>query len=539
MNLKALVPIFLLGALAFSLTHPVQAHGTVDQQYAPSFAGAGWNWVGLHDPIGQSFTPTLPSVVAVDLGLENTVGIGRTLTVSIRSTSISGPVLASVTFTLPPGGPSFVHVDFGSPAAVTPATTYFLRVFDPAASAGVRWYIINPGGGYPGGNAITSGISEPGGDYFFRTYGTAGPSGVTTDWAITNIWTDPPAPRPGDPVIFHASVNILSTTGGYPQSVQISCLIDGIPCGAGTFTFTGPGPVDSYTTTPWIATPGGHTVIWTVDPAYAYNDPNRSNNSRTYPFVVVGGPPPGGGTTAGEFDFTISASPTTTAVAPGDQTTYSVTLSLASGSATSVSLSVSGLPSGANSAFNPPLGQPAFTSSMTITTQASASSGSYDLTIIASGGGKTHSVTVRLVVSAQADFSITTATPSQTGSQGQSVAYIIQVNPAGSFNSPVILTVSGLPRDAIGAFDPASGTPPVTSTLRVNLGDRSTSGAYTITVTATGGGKAKTLSLVLNVQERPSGIGLENYWQIIVAVAILAVAVGFFLKSRKKQRKRK
>jgi len=137
MNVKAfrLITIFLLTSVLVPIT-PVLGHGTVDQQYAPSFAGAGWNNVGFHDPIGQSFTPTLPSVVGVDLGLENVAGVGRTLTASIRSGSITGPVLASTTFVLPPGGPSFVHVDFASPAAVTPSATYFLRLEDPTASAG-------------------------------------------------------------------------------------------------------------------------------------------------------------------------------------------------------------------------------------------------------------------------------------------------------------------------------------------------------------------------------------------------------------------
>lgn len=515
-------------------------HGTVDQQYAPAFAGAGWNWVGLHNPIGQSFTPTLPTLVAVDVGIENTAGVARTLIVSIRSGSLTGAILGTETVSVSPGGPSWVHIDFSPVVSLVPATLYYLRLVDPLASAGIRWYITIPGGTYPGGNSITSGTNQPGGDYFFRTYGQA--ATLTTDWAVTSVWTVPTSPAAGDAVTFHALVNIVSTTGSYPQSVAVSCSIDGFPCGTGTFTFTSTIPISVSTATPWIATAGTHLVTWTVDPGLVYNDPNRANNVAAYPFIVTPGPPgPPPGPTPSEFDFTITASPTSATVNAGEQTIYTANLGLASGTTKLVSLAVSGLPAGAMFQLNPPSGEPAFTTTLVISAQPTAAAGTYQVTLTGSGGGKTHSVTLTLIIAAAGDFSLTTATPSQTVAQGQSSAYIINLAPVGTFSTPVSMTVAGLPTGSTGTFEPSSAVPPTTATLRVNVGPTTPPGTYTLTVTGSAAGRTKTTTLVLNVSARSVGAmeQLQDYWPIILALIILLIAVLIFLRSRQKPRKRK
>src|SRR5439155_12541846 len=53
------------------------------------------------------------------------------------------------------------------------------------------------------------------------------------------------------------------------------------------------------------------------------------------------------------LDFTLSASPSSQTVTPGGSTSYSVTISPTGGFAGAVSLSVSGLPSGANGSITP------------------------------------------------------------------------------------------------------------------------------------------------------------------------------------------
>jgi hypothetical protein len=101
-------------------------------------------------------------------------------------------------------------------------------------------------------------------------------------------------------------------------------------------------------------------------------------------------------------DFTLSASPLSRTVNPGQNTTYAVTLTSVNGFAGNVSLSVSGLPSRASGTFSPnPVALAAGgtgTSTLTISTHRKSPAGTYTLTITGTGGGQSHSQTVTLVI---------------------------------------------------------------------------------------------------------------------------------------------
>jgi len=97
-------------------------------------------------------------------------------------------------------------------------------------------------------------------------------------------------------------------------------------------------------------------------------------------------------------DFSISASPTSRTITPGSSTTYSVTATSINGFSSSVSLSLSGLPSGATYSFSLASGTPTFSSMLTINTSTSTPTGTYTLTINASGGGLSRSKEVTLEV---------------------------------------------------------------------------------------------------------------------------------------------
>jgi len=104
-----------------------------------------------------------------------------------------------------------------------------------------------------------------------------------------------------------------------------------------------------------------------------------------------GAPPPA-------FDFNIAISPTSGTVQQGGSVTATIALTLASGSTQPVSLSVSGLPTGANANFNPSSCNPTCNSTLTISTSASTPTGTYSINITGSGGGKAHTTTYTLVV---------------------------------------------------------------------------------------------------------------------------------------------
>ena len=95
-------------------------------------------------------------------------------------------------------------------------------------------------------------------------------------------------------------------------------------------------------------------------------------------------------------DFSLSASPTSRTISHGQSTSYTIAIKALNGFTGPMSFSVSGFPSGSTTGFSP---NPATTSSvLTVNTGGGTPSGTYTLTISGTGGGKTHTITVRLVV---------------------------------------------------------------------------------------------------------------------------------------------
>src|SRR5439155_15936057 len=97
-------------------------------------------------------------------------------------------------------------------------------------------------------------------------------------------------------------------------------------------------------------------------------------------------------------DFSISASPSNPTVAQGSSTTYTVTTQVTSGAAETVSLTVTGLPSGATGAFAPPSVIAGGTSTLTVATTEAAVTGTFALTISGSSSAATHTTGVSLDV---------------------------------------------------------------------------------------------------------------------------------------------
>jgi len=201
--------------------------------------------------------------------------------------------------------------------------------------------------------------------------------------------------------------------------------------------------------------------------------------------------------TAGAPDFSISATPSSRNIAPGNGTTYSVNVSPLNGFDGTVSFSVSGLPGGAIGSFSPTSVQGSGSSTLSITTPGGTSTGSYPLTITATSGNLTHATQVTLVV---ADFSISVSPSSQTVRRRSRTAYTITVTPMGPFSSNVTFTLTGLPARINSSFNPTSVTGSGTSTLTISPKPNAPIGTYTLTVKGSGGGTTHSASVTLVVQ---------------------------------------
>lgn len=98
------------------------------------------------------------------------------------------------------------------------------------------------------------------------------------------------------------------------------------------------------------------------------------------------------------FDFALDVTPNMQSVKAGQLATFTVTVRLTSGPPEPVALSLSGLPGGTSHSFSLVSGTPTFASALKVLSEVTASPGTYTLTIIGTGGGKTHSATVSLAI---------------------------------------------------------------------------------------------------------------------------------------------
>jgi regulation of enolase protein 1 (concanavalin A-like superfamily) len=99
-------------------------------------------------------------------------------------------------------------------------------------------------------------------------------------------------------------------------------------------------------------------------------------------------------------DFSISTTPSSQTVTQGNNTIYTTAIGALNGFTNTVSLSVSGLPTGATASFNPTSVAGSASSTLTVSTATTTPAGTYILTITGTSGPLSHSTTVTLVVNA-------------------------------------------------------------------------------------------------------------------------------------------
>jgi hypothetical protein len=104
-------------------------------------------------------------------------------------------------------------------------------------------------------------------------------------------------------------------------------------------------------------------------------------------------------TVNGVADFSVSASPSTNTVVPGNSAVYTVSTSSLNGFTSIVNLSASGAPGGTTVTMNPTSVTVGNTATLTIATTASTPLGTSTITITGTSGQLTHSTTVTLTVS--------------------------------------------------------------------------------------------------------------------------------------------
>jgi hypothetical protein len=197
-------------------------------------------------------------------------------------------------------------------------------------------------------------------------------------------------------------------------------------------------------------------------------------------------------------NFTISASPSSQTVTQGNGTSYTATVTPSGGFTGNVTMSASGLPSGASATFNPnPITGGSGSSTMSVTTSSSTPTGSYTLTITGTSGSLTHSTTVTLVVNS---FSISASPASETVTRGNNTTYTVNVTAINGFNGTVSLRVRGLPTNATASFNPSSVTGQGSSTLTISTNASTSTGTFTLRIRGSNGSATHSATVQLVVQ---------------------------------------
>lgn len=193
----------------------------------------------------------------------------------------------------------------------------------------------------------------------------------------------------------------------------------------------------------------------------------------------------------------------------------SVTVVALNGFANPVSLSTSGIATGASAVLGKATITPSAAGvSTTLDVSVGAPNaatptppGTYSVALVASSGGVTHSVSATVIVTASVDFSvaITEATPgSGTIALGNTARYIATVTGYNGFSSPVSLTPGGIPAFGTAHLGATTITPTAagaSTTLEIATvaASGALAGTYPVTLTGSAGPTTHTVTTNLGI----------------------------------------
>jgi len=196
--------------------------------------------------------------------------------------------------------------------------------------------------------------------------------------------------------------------------------------------------------------------------------------------------------TTGTNDFSMAVSPTSGSTAQGGSVTATVSTTLTSGAAQSITLSAAGLPSGASASFSPATVTSGSSSTMTITTSASTPAATSPITITGTGASATHTAAYSLTVTPTGTETVTVTNPGSKSSVVGVAISPLTITATDSLGKPLTYSATGLPTGlSISSGGVISGTPTAVGSYSVTVtassGTASGSTTFSWTITNTGG----------------------------------------------------
>ena len=302
-----------------------------------------------------------------------------------------------------------------------------------------------------------------------------------------------------------AGTVVLTLLGGSSQSVSLT--LSGLMSSVGADDLSGksctPNCQITFGIGTFSATPPGTYILAITGVG------GGMTHSVTFQLSVNAPQPP-----AQAFDFGISVWPGSATVDAGKALTPagSVTLTVTSGTSTSVALSLSGLPSTVGvDDLNGKSCTPNCLIDFGIGTFSGASPGTYTLTITGSGGGRSHSTSFQLIVNSgpplqNFEFSISVSPASASVDPGKALtpAGTVAVEAISGSPQSVSLSLSGLPPN-VGVDDLSGKSCVPTCQIGFGIGTftGAPSGPYQLTISGAGGGKTHSITFTLTINQPP------------------------------------
>jgi uncharacterized membrane protein len=199
--------------------------------------------------------------------------------------------------------------------------------------------------------------------------------------------------------------------------------------------------------------------------------------------------------------ITLTASSTSVTVIAGKTGQTTITSAAVSINA-AVALTVTGMPTGLTATFaSASVAYPGSgTDVLNFSAASTVSAGTYPLTVKATSGTQTATLSISVVVPTPS-FTISPTTASLSVAAGSKSTLTVSATPANGFSSILTVTATGLPTGVTATFSSStiSGTLGGSSIVTFTAASTATAGSYTAHVTATGGGLTQTTAVSLTV----------------------------------------
>lgn len=243
-----------------------------------------------------------------------------------------------------------------------------------------------------------------------------------------------------------------------------------------------------------------------------------------------------------EPDFIVKVIPSSKTIMKGESFDYKINITSLYGFDSEVFIEIMNFPNGIDYKLSlNPIKVKANgynTSILTIITSSTSPAGSYEITIVGSGGNKKHSTKISLIVSTSESesesFTISVYPSKQVIHIGSVGRWTITIKALKELNSPVLLSIQGLPQNITASFNPNELMPsinqPAKSTLTIFVGSLAKKGIYNITIVGVSDSILKTATFELHV---PSGMIPGFQFESIFIGFILGILFLKVLRLRK------